>query len=240
MIWIDRRVDEPALDKYPKIQLDCLGRAEIMPLTSLPKIERFITTVVSPGFETLLDDLLASLYVNGGCQDDLLVVFALNPNLECEQVIANHRGVLVPCKPLVHINATSKMRLYSVARVVDAQKFLCLDADLLVLDDMEPIFNALDSCSERSIPACREGNDSHFSKLEQEHNSVYHSRLTDIEELLGISKSEVTYPLVVNDGVFAGSRRAMVALANIIRAMPGAVTWVDERHDIWWRNQFIF
>jgi hypothetical protein len=63
--------------------------------------------------------------------------------------------------------------------------------------------------------------------------------VTDIARILGGSQSEAAYPLVVNDGVFAGTHAALLALDGRIRSWPRAAAWVDERPDIRWRNQFI-
>jgi hypothetical protein len=42
--------------------------------------------------------------------------------------------------------------------VVQADQYLCLDADMLVLDDLQPVYAALDVCPPGTILACREGN----------------------------------------------------------------------------------
>ena len=68
---------------------------------------------------------------------------------------------------------------------------------------------------------------------------VYGGSDADLHRL-GVTAQEAAFPLVVNDGIFAGSREALLALDGAIRAMPLATRWVDERHNIWWRNQFIF
>jgi predicted O-methyltransferase YrrM len=52
--------------------------------------------------------------------------------------------------------------------------------------------------------------------------------------------AEATYPLVVNDGLFAGTRAALLALDAEIRSMSNAQQWMSERPDVWWRNQFFF
>jgi predicted O-methyltransferase YrrM len=45
---------------------------------------------------------------------------------------------------------------------------------------------------------------------------------------------------VVNDGLFAGGRTALLALDGAIRAIPQASTWADGHPNVSWRNQFIF
>lgn len=239
-VWLDPQVDESPVEVSTSELLDCLGRAEITLPPTLPSAERCIATVVSPGFETLLDDMLGSLYANGGCQDALLVVFALNANAACEQVSAKYRATLIHCQPHSRVNPTSKALLYSVARVVDAQQFLCLDADMLVLGNLNPVFSAIEACPEGSILACREGNGQGFRNLEHILCTAYGGQSADIQRLVGTPEGEAAYPLVVNDGLFAGSRAALLALDGVIRSMTYAPTWTDERRDIWWRNQFIF
>lgn len=239
-VWLDPQIEEAPADVRPAAFFDCLGRAEVIPPASLPKVERCIATVVSPGFEALLDDMLGSLLANGGCQDTLLVIFALEANARCEQLAAKYQATLMCCRSRSSINATSKAVLYSVARLVDAQYFLCLDADLLVLGDVNPLFSALEACPEGSILVCREGNGSGMLNLEHALCTIYGGVKTDLERLLGTPEDEASYPLIVNDGVFAGGRTALLALDGVIRAMEHAPAWTDQRRDIWWRNQFIF
>lgn len=239
-VWLDPQVDESVAEVRMETLVDCLRRAEITLPVVMPRADRCIATVVSPGFETLLDDMLGSFYANGGCQDALLVVFVLSPNTACERVVAKYRGLLIHCQPYSRVNATSKAVLYSVARVVNAQRFLCLDADMLVLGDLNPVFAALDACPEGSILACREGNGQGLHNLEHALCSAYGGQATDIQRVLGTAEGEDAYPFVVNDGFFAGSRSALLALDSTIRAMPGAAAWTDEQRNIWWRNQFIF
>lgn len=239
-VWLDPLVDEAAVDVAASTLLDCLGRAEIMLPSLAPHAERCIATVVSPGFEGLLDDMLGSLYANGGCQDALVVIFALDANQECERVASKYCATLVRCRSQARVNATSKALLYSVARVVDAQQFLCLDADMLVLGDLNPVFSAIEACPEGSILACREGNGKGFANLGHILCTAYGGSSSDIERLLGTAGEEAAYPLVVNDGLFAGGRTALLALDGEIRSMSTAQAWTDERRDIWWRNQFVF
>ncbi|MFP5261566.1 MAG: NPCBM/NEW2 domain-containing protein [Blastocatellia bacterium] len=237
-VWLDPQVSEAPATLPVRVLTDCLGRADIKLPSVLPSAELCIATVVSPGFEAMLDDMLGSLFANGNCQGALLVVFILNPNDDCERVAAKYRATVFRCKPCGNINPMSKALLYSVARVTDAQKFLCLDADMLVLKDLRPVFYALDACPEGSILACREGNNDGLINLDHALRAVYGGG-SDFEQL-SITQEEASYTLVVNDGIFAGGRAALLALDGVIRSMPQAAAWADERNDIWWRNQFIF
>jgi predicted O-methyltransferase YrrM len=238
-VWLDAQLSEAAAAARAGTLSDCLGRAEISLPSTPPRADCCVVTVVSPGFEERLDDLLGSLHANGACPDCLPLVFGLNADAACERVVAKYRATLVRCRLLGPLNAMSKAVLYSAARVADAQQFLCLDADMLVLDDLRPVFAALHACPEGSILACREGNGGGFHNLRHALSLVYGGGDADLHRL-AVTPEEADYPLVVNDGLFAGSATALLALDGVIRAMPQAAAWVDERSDIWWRNQFVF
>ena len=133
-----------------------------------------------------------------------------------------------------------KAVLYTTPRVVDADQFLCLDADMLVLGDLRRVFDALEACPEGSILACREANTRGPSTLGHAIANIYGGRRGDFARILGTSDGKQDYPLIVNDGFFAGSRMALLALDGLIRRWTHAPAWVDARRDVWWRNQFIF
>lgn len=238
-VWLDPELSETQDDAPAATLNDCLQRAEIE-LTALPtRNAKCIATVVSNGFEGMLDDMLGSLTANGGYHDALLLVFALDDGDDVRRVAAKYNARLVRCRSLAHINPMSKSLLYSVARVADAEQYVCLDADMLVLGDLQPVFSAIEACPEGSLFACREGNHNGLGTLGEALRAVYGGDEWDFEQL-GITPEEAAYKLVVNDGLFAGGRAAMLALDGVIRSMPQAVAWTDGHPNVWWRNQFIF
>ncbi len=236
-VWLDPQVDEsPA----PTTALfDCLGRAELFIPPQLPRVENCIATVVSPGFEHLLDDMLGSLYANGNCQSAYMIVFVLNSNEACERIVAKYQATIIRGRSRARLNPASKALLYSVARVIDAQRYLCLDADMLVLADLKPIFATLDTLPEGRILACREGNSLDSDHLGKALRVIYGGGDADVRQL-DMTPQDEAYSLVVNDGLFAGGRAALLALDGAIRAMPQAVAWADGHRTVSWRNQFVF
>jgi hypothetical protein len=145
----------------------------------------------------------------------------------------------VSCHALARVNATVKSALYSVARIVEAERYLCLDADTLILGDLNPLFTALQACAEGSILVARDAFLGHapLADLLCRH---YAGHRSDLNLLLGHVGDAGSYDLSVNDGVFSGNRGALLALDGIIRGMREAPTWVDALPHHGWRNQFIF
>ena len=199
-----------------------------------------MATIVSSSFSGHLDDLLGSLAANGGCPDAAVVVFAVNPGTECERVAAKYGATVIPCLPRARIDASLKSALYSVARVVDASRFLCLDADMLVLGDLGPVFDAIDACPEGSLFAARQGNGSDIADLETVLYRHYAGQAGDVALLIGGPSGAGRYPFVCNDGLFAGGRTAMLALDSTIRGWPESARWLDEKPDVRRRHQFVF
>ena len=238
-VWLDPQLSEMPVETLQSILLDCLGRAEIELPSLAPRAQRCIATVVSPGFEKLLDDMLGSLAANGGCDDALRVIFSLNTSEECERVAAKYKATVIRCRSRAPVNATSKALLYSVARVVDAEQFICLDADMLVLSNLCSIFSALEVLPPEKILVCLEGNGHPFKDVGDAFFRNYQGNSSEFERM-GVTPDEAAYPLVINDGIFAGSRSAITAVDGVIRSMPHAILWTDASRRCWWRNQFVF
>jgi predicted O-methyltransferase YrrM len=239
-VWLDPQVDVVPLAASIECIIDCMGRTEIMVPAVRPRSPRCIATLATGSYASMLDDLLGSLFANGACQDALVVVFSVGDDPICRRIATKYGATVIPCTLKAPLGVSIKALLYSVARVVDASQFLCLDADMLVLQDLRPLFGAIAACPEGTILACREGNGDGYRNLEHILTTAYGGRASDIELLLGAQKGEGSYPLVVNDGLFAGSRTAFLALDNAISRMRNAAGWVEERRDLSYRNQFIF
>jgi predicted O-methyltransferase YrrM len=236
-VWLDPQVNESPV-ATTKIT-DALNRAEFIVPPSLPRAQKCVATVVSPGFEHLLDDMLGSFYANSCCADALVVVFMIDANPACERIVAKYKATAVRCKSRAGLNPMSKAIMYSVARVIDAEYYLCLDADMLVLGDLRPIFATLQACPPGRILTCREGNSHEANHLGSAINWIYGGGVADLRQL-EVTASEQAYSLVVNDGIFAGDQSGLRALDGLIRTMPHARAWIDSHSRVKWRNQFIF
>jgi len=222
---------------------DCLHRAVILPPTHRLRAERCIATIATATHLGLLGDMLASLNAHGNCQDALVVVFCVDGDSAMAQRVAEYGAVPILCRSLVRVNQTIKSVLYSVAEIVDADYFLCLDADILVTADLSPLFSMLRACPQDRILVSRDAGQSYPGcTLGRVLTGFYEGAESDIRLLLGSSaRGEANYRLVVNDGVFAGSRHAVTRLEHLIRSWaPQAPAWIDRKAEFGMRNQFVF
>jgi len=218
--------------------MDCLRRAELTVPTGLPPVENCIVTVASAGYARLLHGLLASLRKYSDCPDALLAVILVDDDPECECVANTHGAAIVRARSLARKDQTLKSVMYSAAQVLPAQRFICLDADILVLGSLVPVFESLEACDSNTILACRDAF-VRSSSLMEALCTHYLGKPADIPLLLPKSKREGDYKLLVNDGVLAGTRAAFLGLARAIGSMAGAPGWVDQLPHHRWRNQFV-
>lgn len=237
-LWLDPEVTS----RSPDLTLewsDALARVQTQsPIVQL-RAEHCIATVVSAGYAHLLDGLLESLRAQKLLSDTVIVVFNLNTDPQCSSVITKHGAHEIPCRINARCNAAIKSVLYSVASLIDARDYICLDADMIVLDDLRGIFQAIEAHAPDSILIVRDAFLTSGNLLNQlcEH---YRGQVTDLNLLLGRVNDEGNYGLIVNDGLFAGSRRALLGVDNLIRNMSNAAAWVDYYPEHGWRNQFVF
>ena len=238
-VWLEPVLEGPgADDRSPgaTVVVDPLRRAEIAVPPGMRPTRRCIATVASAGFEQWADDLLGSVRTFGGCPDAHLVLFALGTAPALDEVAARHGATVVRCRLCRPLDPTSKAVLYAVARVIPAERFVCLDADMLVLTDIAPLFEAIDACPSGTILACGEGNDHGIPDLATALDIAYGGGPDP--PFFARDSPLGRYPLVVNDGLLAGSGAALSALDAELRDLPDLVRWVDGRADIRWRNQF--
>jgi len=218
--------------------IDCLGRVSMLK-TPRPHCKHAIVTIASRGFAEQLDDCLGSIAANGQCPDAQRVVIVVDGDPECERVAEKHRAWVVAATSDAKLDLKVKAALYSIAGVIDADAYVCMDADTLVLADLRPIFTALAALPVESILAASEGNDHRLPTLHQGLIEIYGATEAEADRLLK-DQRERNYPLIVNDGVFAGGRDALLALDTLIRKMTDEQKWMESRADVWWRNQAVF
>ena len=240
-LWVDPVVTQVRVRGRRRTVIDCLKRTDInVPLSSMRPKHRCIATVANDSYVGFLEDMLGSLRTNGQCGDAEVVVFELGDSPRCREVAARFGARCIQTRVLSRVTVGIKALLYSVARVVDADQYICLDADMLILQSLLPVFETLSAIPSDRILVCRESNDKRYRDLQHVLHAAYGGRRSDFERLLGECNGELSYPLVVNDGLFAGCREALLNLDDAICNMSGASEWIDEGRRISWRNQFIF
>jgi len=164
-------------------------------------------------------------------------VFVIDGDAECLAIAERHGALAVCCTPLRGYSASLKAVLYSTARVIPAERFVCIDADTVILGRLDPLFEALDACVPGSILACLDQNHETYSCLQHALEELYQGSSADLDRLLDPPLGEADYSMIVNDGCFATDRAGLLGLDSLLRSMPDVADWVDVYT---LRNQWLF
>lgn len=242
-VWI-----EPVLEEIPRMVgsgealawplPDCLDQTEIVAAPGRPRAARCVATLAEPGDAFRLDALLGSLRANGLCHDAALVVLAVGADEDRARVALKYGATLVPCR-FRDGASIGKGALYSVARAFDAERYLCLDPDLLVLGDLHPLFAAVEAAPAGSVLAVRDGNGRGPTDLAGALRAVLAGGRGD-RATLGVTAEDEQWTHLLDDGLFAGDRAALLALDEGIRGVASAADWIARRRDDGGRTRFIF
>lgn len=224
--------------------LAALNDINIIPPDKLEAADTCMVTVVDVNFIPRLDTLLYSFFKNGDCENSSVVVFAFGDLEAYESIASKYPITLIGCNLLSKFSFKIKTAALSVANFFNAKKYIYLDADMLVLDSIKPIFDVLDVLSDDKVVICSETsiNSPNLGHALCDPSGVYYAEKLDLE-FLGLSEKERDYPLVINNGVYAGSKKAILGLESLIRStLPNSAYWEKFAisSKVFWREQAIF
>ena len=238
-VWLDLILSNSPATRY----IAPFGDATICMPQQLETCEKCIVTMVTPNMILNAEDMLGSLYINGGCRDAHVVILAPDNTPEIQSLANKYNAQIVPCDIRDRSTLAMKAVVYSLAQVVCADQYLFLDADTMILGDLSPIFSSVSTLDPRSFFVCMEQDlepAMNIRRVFGEDIRPYYANPEDIN-LFNISPEVGNSTFIVNTGVMAGSRRAFLGLESRIRTlMPNASIWDhSKKPDLVWREQAI-
>lgn len=238
-VWIQPSIHKEKHMLFPSV----LGRAHGRIPDKISVCEKCIFTTLTPNYVDMLDNMLGSLFVNGECQDASLFFFVLNPDDKCKKLAKKYNATMFSITVENTQTLLLKSLVYSVASFINADYYLMLDADMIILRSLAPIFDTLKTTDERNILVSREEN------LIPSNFTLRHLISTDIFPYKGAEGDDVFLRIghegentfIVNGGMIAGSRKAWLSLDSTMRSyMPRSSLWDIKNPSIKWREQAIF
>jgi glycosyltransferase involved in cell wall biosynthesis len=218
-------------------RVDCLKAATVL-LPGVPlRFDRCVAIVASEAYADHLEGALASLARFGAVADAARIVFLEAQAPRSSAVAARHGATVVRWRPLRRHGPGLKGVLYSMAAAVDARQFLCLDADVLVADRLDTLFEAHARLPPGRVLIAPEAVQGPALDLRQALGSVYAATPQEVDGLFAAFPEATEEIHVVNDGVFVADREALLAVDAALSAAPAVVDWVAARSDVWWRQK---
>lgn len=211
-----------------KTIVDCFGYNKIYIPQTISSSENVITSTISPGYENLLDDLLFSLFINSSLQSFRKLIFMINPNSSCYDVVKKWECEYIICESIKPVAINSKSVLYSLDQVFDFKRMIYLDSDFLILNNIDDLFTMLDHIPENNIMICRDFYFDYAKSLKEIiTNKLYEGKESDFEYLLGEVNNELSFPFIVNAGMMACNKSALIQARNTMSSFHNIVEWIN-------------
>jgi hypothetical protein len=219
---------------------DCLGHCDVLAPKTPYRFDRCVAFVATESYARLLDGALKSLARFGALDGVPRVVFVEESGEKCASIAAGHGAVILRCRPRPGPAPSIKGVQYSMARFVEAKQYLCLDADVLVLDSLAPLFEEHGRLPAGRVLVAPEATEEPVATLREALWSVYRATPREVDSLLNpVAPASLDAP-ATNDGVFVADRASLSAVDGILRGDRALTAWVKARPDVWWRQKAAF
>jgi hypothetical protein len=203
---------------------ECLNRVWVEKPSIPLEGKRAFVTVISQGYESMLRALLDSLALHGNCAGVPFVVFCVGDDVY--DALADWSDVVrVRCHAHGRVSAAVKGTIYSCSRWLQYKSIVSLEADMLVANDLNPLFQIIENGHPQNLYGCRHQATEHRFTL-REILGHMNAPASDMEWLCG--REGVAPHFHFNGGVLAGSWHAWRALDEGFEALnPFVSLWVE-------------
>lgn len=131
-----------------------------------------------------------------------------------------------------------KGSLYSIGNIVLAEKYLFIDIDTIVLDDISILLSKIDINS--GINICQEGGihgKKNLSDLLSNNQTPYFSNDQECKELVPY----ITNQTAINAGIYSGDRKSILQIeSKIVQMEYMGLRYIESKKGIDWREQAVF
>ncbi len=201
-----------------------------------------VATCISPEYIKFAIPFLESFKINSNLNSYKIILFTLNINEEIIKLAEDYNCAIVNCSFPNNKGFFFKTAMYSVARLIQADKYLLIDIDTVVQKPIKQVFESMDSISRSSILITRE---------EQVHyNKSIGSAITTNEwpyfgfqedaNLLRLKDKDFNFRFICNGGVIFGFKESILGLEDMIKSfMPYSKQWESLNTNVFWREQAI-
>lgn len=223
--------------KKPKFLLCPIHKSKISTeLYTKEKYDVCIASVINDGFIDYAK-LLHKTIISKTSKNIKFVYFAeITPLTKefCESINA----ILIPISCVYELNINDKKTLsiyhkpssYCVAKFINAEIYCILDVDIICVSDISNLIERIENNSNTSISVCK---DSHteglsYGDLVVSEWSAYKGTNKD-KIILNLSPHEINSSLIINSGVIAGKKKAILGIEDTLRRlMPRSLFYLNE------------
>lgn len=133
----------------------------------------------------------------------------------------------------------SKAASFSVAKFIDAEKYLILDQDMILCNEFDLLIEEINRANEGQILICKDAHTEGitFGEIICSSWSAYEGS-NKCQSILNLSPEEFQNELVINSGLIAGDKKALLALDDFMRRiLPTSLFYLEENKSNTMREQ---
>ena len=161
----------------------------------------------------------------------------------CEKTSA----ILIPIEDKFHQDISSKGNhtiyskavSFSVAKFIDAEKYIILDQDMILCDDFDLLLDEVKKANDGQILICKDAHTEGitFGEIICSSWSAYEGS-SKCQYILNLSPQEFQSELIINSGLIAGNKKALLALDDSMRRiLPNSLFYLEENKSNAMREQ---
>jgi len=208
---------------------------------SVPKdkyLDKVIVMMSDDNGEKWLERSIESLRSNNNLKDINLAIVNLNASKRVKKICERNDAIEVTVYADTERMMLCKGSLYSIGNILLAEKYLFIDIDTLILEDITTLLSRIDITS--GINICQEGGNHGLKKLDEllsNNQTPYFSSNDDCKDLVPYIKNKT----VINAGIYSGDRKSILQLESKIRQLEHiGLKYINSAKGIDWREQAVF
>ena len=124
-----------------------------------------------------------------------------------------------------------KPSTYSIAKVINANIYIIIDVDMICTSDINLLVERIESNNPESISVCKDAHTEGltFGDLIIAEWSAYKGSVNN-KHMLRMTPKELSSPLIINSGVIAGKRKAILGVEDTMRRlMPSSIFYLNDK-----------
>jgi hypothetical protein len=181
---------------------------------------------------------IESIKANVNLKDVNLAIVNLNNSKKVKKICEENDAIEIHVEADTKRMMLCKGSLYSIGNILLAEKYLFIDIDTIVLEDIAILLSKIDLNS--GINICQEGGNhgkKNLSNLLSNNQTPYFSSDQDCKELVPYINNQTA----INAGIYSGDRKSILQLGSkLIQMEQMGLRYIESANNIDWREQAVF
>jgi FkbM family methyltransferase len=225
-VWLDPKLTHARYAGTPLLH-DALGMLEFSRVPILVPRQQYLVIAASRGNEPELEELLFTIRRNGS--NNLgIALLVIDDAPDVETLAIEYLADVIHCRHVGSVQSAMDVVLYSAARFVPGEKLLCMNVNEPPPRNPEQLLDDLDVCRRDEVVVSAISDAYRFRNLGHALGSRYSASLRDIALLTRKMTKVADSCLMANSRLFAGRRKALLAIEQWMRRSRSARQWLQQ------------